>query len=90
LETPNPENLTVGHHWFYMDPTHRNPLPPEALRWIVEARGFRDVRIERLVLARDQKGPSLLPAYFPGADAVNALIASASAPLDYAIVGKRP
>src|SRR6185312_2159942 len=36
LETPNPENLTVGSYWFYMDPTHRNPIPPPLLQWIVE------------------------------------------------------
>ncbi|MGO4776221.1 methyltransferase domain-containing protein, partial [Lysobacter sp. 2RAB21] len=40
LETPNPENLMVGSHYFYMDPTHLNPLPPAMLRWVVENRGF--------------------------------------------------
>src|SRR5262249_52921207 len=48
LETPNPENLAVGSRSFYVDPTHRNPLPPETLRWFVEARGFHGARIERL------------------------------------------
>src|SRR5215469_835128 len=61
LETPNPENLSVGHHLFYLDPTHRNPLPPEALRWIVESRGFDGVRIERLTTAREWNTPPLLP-----------------------------
>ena len=28
LETPNPENLTVGLWSFYLDPTHLHPLPP--------------------------------------------------------------
>jgi SAM-dependent methyltransferase len=90
LETPNPENLSVGHHWFYMDPTHRNPLPPQALRWIVEARGFHDVHIERLLLAREMNVPPPLPKDTPGADAINMLLASMSAAPDYAIIGKRP
>lgn len=90
LETPNPENLSVGHHWFYMDPTHRNPLPPESLRWIVEARGFDDVRIERLFVARELNVPSPLPEDVPGAAAVNALLTSMSAAQDYAIVARRP
>jgi len=90
VETPNPENLTVGHHWFYMDPTHRNPLPPEALRWIVEARGFTEVRIERLVLARELNVPPPLAEDVPGADAINTLLASMRVASDYAIVGKRP
>ena len=28
FETPNPENLVVGACNFYVDPTHRNPMPP--------------------------------------------------------------
>jgi SAM-dependent methyltransferase len=48
LETPNPENMRVGATTFYNDPTHRNPIPPEPLRFIVEHRGFSDVEIVRL------------------------------------------
>jgi O-antigen chain-terminating methyltransferase len=90
VETPNPENLFVAHHLFYMDPTHRNPLPPEALRWIVEARGFHAVRIERLVLARELTVPSPLSNDVPGAGIINSVLASLSAPQDYAIVAKCP
>jgi 2-polyprenyl-3-methyl-5-hydroxy-6-metoxy-1,4-benzoquinol methylase len=90
VETPNPENLSVGHLWFYMDPTHRNPLPPTALRWIVEARGFDEVRIERLVLAREINVPPPLAEDVPGAAAINTLLASMRVASDYAIVGKRP
>jgi O-antigen chain-terminating methyltransferase len=90
LETPNPENLSVGHHLFYMDPTHRNPLPPESLRWIVEERGFDEVRIERLFTARESTAPSPLPKDVPGASVVNMLLEAMSAAQDYAIVGKRP
>ena len=90
LETPNPENLAVGHRWFYMDPTHRNPLPPEALRWFVEARGFLGARIERLVTARGPGGPPLLPEDAPGATSINVILGALSAAPDYAIVAKRP
>jgi len=90
LETPNPENLSVGHHWFYLDPTHRNPLPPEMLRWIVEARGFLAARIERLVTAREINAPPLLPEDVPGAASINAVLASLNAAPDYAIVARRP
>jgi SAM-dependent methyltransferase len=48
FETPNPENILVGSCNFYYDPTHRNPIPPEALRFLLEARGYQDLEIVRL------------------------------------------
>lgn len=48
LETPNPENLRVGANSFYNDPTHRNPIPPEPLRFLVDQRGFAAAEILRL------------------------------------------
>lgn len=89
LETPNPENLQVATHFFYMDPTHRNPLPPEALRWLVEARGFDHARIERWTVARETGAPPLLDAGIPGAESMNVLLSQLHAPLDYSIVARR-
>jgi SAM-dependent methyltransferase len=40
FETPNPDNVLVGSRNFYLDPTHRNPLPKELPVMIAEARGF--------------------------------------------------
>jgi O-antigen chain-terminating methyltransferase len=48
LETPNPENLLVGSCNFYLDPTHRNPLPIPTLKLLVEARGFRCEEVLKL------------------------------------------
>jgi len=48
METPNPENYTVGSCNFYMDPTHRNPLPPPLLAFVPEYYGFERVKILRL------------------------------------------
>ena len=48
FETPNPANLQVGSRWFYLDPTHNNPLPGEMVSMIAEARGFNRVRIQPL------------------------------------------
>ncbi len=48
FETPNPENLIVGACNFYYDPTHIRPLPPEPMRFLLEASGFARVAIERL------------------------------------------
>ncbi|MFI5251116.1 MAG: methyltransferase domain-containing protein [Bacteroidota bacterium] len=48
FETPNPENVIVGSNMFYMDPTHRNPLPSEMVKFMAEARGFSNVEILKL------------------------------------------
>jgi O-antigen chain-terminating methyltransferase len=89
LETPNPENIQVASHFFYMDPTHRNPLPPSMLRWIVEARGFERVRIERLTEARPLPAPPLAHGDVAAADSLNFLLAQYLAAPDYAIVARR-
>ncbi len=90
FETPNPENLVVGACNFYMDPTHRNPLPPPMIEYLVEARGF--VRVE---IRRWQQGLlnplKLLPTDQVAADVINPLVHMAkeyyfSAP-DYAVLG---
>jgi O-antigen chain-terminating methyltransferase len=48
LETPNPENLLVGSCNFYLDPTHKNPIPIPTLKLLVEARGFRCQEVMKL------------------------------------------
>ena len=90
LETPNPENLSVSSHWFFLDPTHRNPLPPVTLAWLVRERGFVDPRIERLTQARDLNAPPMWPAEQPGAVTVNAVIERLHVAADYSIVARKP
>lgn len=48
LETPNPQNVLVGSCNFYLDPTHRNPLPSPMMKFIAENRGFCNVTILNL------------------------------------------
>jgi len=48
FETPNPNNLLVSSCNFYLDPTHRNPLPAPLSRYLIEARGL--VRAEIIEL----------------------------------------
>lgn len=43
-ETPNPTNLVMGACNFHLDPTHRTPLPPAQLEFLVTASGFTGVR----------------------------------------------
>ena len=48
LETPNPENITVGASDFYIDPTHVRPIPPALLAYLPEYYGYARVKILRL------------------------------------------
>jgi O-antigen chain-terminating methyltransferase len=48
METPNPENIQVATTHFYLDPTHRRPIPPPLLSFLPEYCGFGRVKIIRL------------------------------------------
>lgn len=48
FETPNPENLVVGTHNFYMDPSHLHPIPPALLDFTMNACGFSKTEVKRL------------------------------------------
>lgn len=48
FETPNPNNVLVSSRYFYLDPTHRHPIPPLLGRFLAEARGFERVEILEL------------------------------------------
>jgi 2-polyprenyl-3-methyl-5-hydroxy-6-metoxy-1,4-benzoquinol methylase len=65
METPNPECLAIFATYFYLDPTHRHPLPPALLSFYLEEAGFGRIEVERLYPAIDSM-PSLreLPEAF--------------------------
>jgi 2-polyprenyl-3-methyl-5-hydroxy-6-metoxy-1,4-benzoquinol methylase len=48
LETPNPECLAIFATHFYIDPTHRHPIPPVLTSFYLEEAGFGRIEIERL------------------------------------------
>ncbi|KUY82350.1 methyltransferase type 11 [Burkholderia sp. RF4-BP95] len=48
LETPNPENIVVAGCNFYLDPSHKQPIPPELLSFVGEYAGFARVKLLRL------------------------------------------
>jgi len=82
FETPNPANLLVGSRFFYLDPTHRNPMPGELTAMIAEARGFVQVQIKEL---------HPMPARFQARDEVLAaqLDRMFHGPQDYALVARK-
>ena len=48
FETPNPDNVLVGSNKFYLDPTHKNPLPSAMIKFVTEMRGLCRVEILKL------------------------------------------
>lgn len=48
LETPNPENIFVGAQFFYTDPTHKNPIVPETMEFLLNYLGYTQTEIKRL------------------------------------------
>jgi O-antigen chain-terminating methyltransferase len=85
LETPNPESLMVSGRNFFFDPTHRQPIPPPVLSFVLERRGFVSVTIDRLhpygrehhLDASQGQAESLLNELLFG-------------PQDYAVIGRKP
>ncbi|MDF1757097.1 MAG: class I SAM-dependent methyltransferase [Legionellaceae bacterium] len=53
METPNPENIVVGTCAFYMDPTHKRPIPPNLLAFLPEYYGYKNYKILRLQESKD-------------------------------------
>jgi O-antigen chain-terminating methyltransferase len=65
METPNPECLAIFATHFYIDPTHRHPIPPALASFYLEEAGFGLIKIERFSPAMESM-PSLeeLPEAF--------------------------
>lgn len=81
IETPNPENVTVGAASFYNDPTHIRPLPPALIQFLFEYLGFTDVEIlyfrpTKTISDKTTQDPEIARRMF--------------GPTDYAVIGKKP
>ncbi|HLV19212.1 MAG TPA: class I SAM-dependent methyltransferase [Pseudomonas sp.] len=81
LETPNPENLLVGSHTFYHDPTHRNPLTPTAMTFLLTYHGFGEVEVRRFNPYPEE---DRVPGDDPLTERVNGHLCG---PQDFAVVG---
>jgi SAM-dependent methyltransferase len=90
LETPNPTNLVMGACDFYADPTHRAPLPPHLLEYLVAVQGFGAIEVrhlhphtEQLRQVRDLPMDAALKPF------IEAVAQRLYGPQDYAVFGYR-
>ena len=82
FETPNPENVLVGSNYFYLDPTHRHPLPRDLAEFLLDSRGFHGIEIINLHPWES--------ARVPGSDELTQRFNDYFyGPMDYAIVGRK-
>jgi O-antigen chain-terminating methyltransferase len=84
FETPNPSNLRVSGETFYLDPTHRNPLPKDLLKFLAEARGLCDIEV--LPLHPYPESYRLVDDGHPATRLLNQLLFSEQ---DYAVIGRK-
>ena len=82
FETPNPENVLVGSYTFYLDPTHRNPLPSAVIKFLAEARGLCRVQIMNL-----HPHPEAFKVEEAGLEVAKRFNEYFYGPQDYAMVG---
>lgn len=83
VETINTDSLAAMNA-FYLDPTHVRPVPPEALRFLFDAAGFRELRVEYLSpLPRSER----LEENSANDVRLNAMLFG---PQDYAVIGRVP
>jgi O-antigen chain-terminating methyltransferase len=84
FETPNPSNLKVSMENFYLDPTHRNPLPKALMKFLMEARGLCDVEV--VPLHPYPESYRLVDDRLPATRLLNQLLFSEQ---DYAVIGRK-
>ncbi len=91
FETPNPNNLITGATYFYADPTHKQPLYKDSVKFFVEHSGFSKVDILEVNDARFSK-KLITPTTFDGNqeiwdENINILNTLFYGPQDYAVMG---
>lgn len=81
VETPNPQCLAVFATYFYLDPTHRHPIPPPLMLFYFEEHGFGGIQLHYR---------------YPAWESITSLLSlpedfrqSFFAGLDYAVLGRK-
>ena len=86
--TPNPATLTVGAHTFWLDPSHRRPIPPELFHFYLEVEGYE--RVETRTSAPSETRLDENVPIGPIRENVKLLNATLFGDRDYAVIGWTP
>jgi SAM-dependent methyltransferase len=82
FETPNPQNILVSTHEFYIDPTHYHPMPSQLLRFIAEVKG-----LSRITLLHLHPFPETHKVQETGLEVAKRFNELFYGPRDYALIG---
>lgn len=83
FETPNPENVLVGSHTFYHDFTHRNPVTPSGISFLLKYHQFEEIDIVR---SSPYPAEAKVPGNDPLTERVNGHLCG---PQDFAVLGRK-
>ncbi|MFM0258156.1 methyltransferase domain-containing protein [Paraburkholderia sediminicola] len=83
FETPNPENVLVGSHTFYHDFTHRNPITPSAISFLLTYHRFEAIDVIR---SSPYPEEAKVPGNDPLTERVNGHLCG---PQDFAVLGRK-
>ena len=93
METPNPKSLAIFSESFYKDPSHRNPIHPDTLKYLAEKAGFAEVDV---LFTDSSRMPYKIPALKPNDEgynefntAMNRVSELLYGSQDYAIIAKK-
>ena len=86
--TPNPATLTVGAHTFWLDPSHRRPIPPDLFSFYLEVEGYERVETKTSEPTETRLNEDV-PAG-PIRENVKLLNATLFGDRDYAVIGWTP
>jgi 2-polyprenyl-3-methyl-5-hydroxy-6-metoxy-1,4-benzoquinol methylase len=94
IETPNPTTLAIFTNAFYIDPTHKRPVHPETLRFLLEETGFIDIELKNFDFSKVDYDIPLLNAeqvynlreFNDGINVLNNLLFGFQ---DYALIAKK-
>jgi O-antigen chain-terminating methyltransferase len=83
-ETPHPGNLLMAAEQFWMDPTHRRPIPPPLMEFLF---GYCGLEVVHRFEVNPRPEEEHLP--FRELELVNRLNLLLYGPQDYAVIGRR-
>lgn len=90
VECPNPDSLRVGAGLFWVDPTHRAPVHPQALAFAMRALGLEVVETRLLHPFPPEQALASASQPKPVRELAGRLDAWLSGPRDFLVVARKP